>query len=108
MNAITLLLMAQSISQGTADAADSANQAYVQCLFATSRAASAARLSVDVFENKLASSCAAEENDAVRALTAALRQRGESNAASTARQAVSDARRSVVETYRRATELQLY
>ena len=81
-------------------AADEANGAYVQCLFATSRAANSARLSVEQFERKLAGSCLAEEDELVRSGVAVMRHRGEPNAEATVRREASDARRSVVNTFR--------
>ena len=76
------------------DEADAANLAYVQCLFATSRAASAARLSVDAFEQKLAGSCRSEQRALKRLEPANLHGLDEA------------ARQQVVETYRRALELE--
>ena len=105
MIALALLLAAQGVPQSLLDAADEANGAYVQCLFATSRAANTARLTVDEFERKLASSCTAEEAAAVRTGTAVLRHRGEPNAASSTRQLTQEARRSVVATYRETLKL---
>lgn len=94
-----LLLAAEAVPQELLAAADEANGAYVQCLFATSRAAHSARLAVDEFERKLAASCLAEEEVLVRTGTAVLGRR-ETGAQSTVRREARDARRSVVDTYR--------
>lgn len=106
MIAVALLLSAQSVPHAVLDAADQANGAYVQCLFATSRAASASRMSADVFEARLAAACTAEQQAVVQAMTAVLQGRGERNAAAVARRAAEDARRSVLDTYRQALNLQ--
>ena len=105
MIAVALLLAAQSVPQSLLTAADDASSAYVQCLFATSRAADGAGLSVEAFERKLASVCITEEERVVRAMTAVLHRRGEANAASSAKQLADDSRRSVVETYRQISQL---
>jgi len=105
MIAAALLITVQAVPQNMLTAADDANAAYVQCLFQTSRAANAARLSLEAFETKLAASCIAEEQELVRTGTAVLNRRGQANAASNARQLAKDARRSVVQTYRQILEL---
>jgi len=102
MIALALLLIAQA----STDLADEANGAYVQCLFARSRAANEARLSLSEFEGRLASSCAAEEQTSVRATAAVLARRGERNAAGTARRLAASARQQVIDSYRRAIELE--
>ena len=105
MIAIAILLFAQAVPQSMLAAADDADAAYVQCLFATSRAANGAGLSLEAFERKLASACHEEEEASVRAGTAVLIARGEPNAASSERQMAEEARRSVVDTYRKILEL---
>lgn len=80
--------------------ADAANGAYVQCLFAVSRAANRARLSVEQFEAKLASSCTAEEEAVVRTEIPILRLKGVKDAASAARREAKESRASVIDTYR--------
>ena len=100
MIAAALMMVAQPVPQNALAAADEANAAYVQCLFATSRAASGAHLSADDFERKLASACVGEEETLVRTGVAVLRARGHSNAEAAARQLAKDARRSVLDTYR--------
>ena len=97
---IAILLAAQPIPQRLEAASDEAGGAYVQCLFAESRAANAARLGVDEFERKLAGSCTAEEEAVVRTGIPILRLKGVANPAASARQEARDARRSVVDTYR--------
>jgi hypothetical protein len=105
MNAIALLLAAQAVPPAMLEAADRANQAYVQCLFAVSRSASAVHVDVEAFRGRLASACTSEEAALVRAGAAVLARRGEPNAASKMRQVTQDARRSVVDTYRFAAQL---
>jgi hypothetical protein len=102
---MALLLAAQAVPQSLLAAADEANGAYVQCLFATSRTANGAHLALEQFERKLAASCLREEDDLVRTGTAVLTRRGERNAASRARQEAKDARRSVLDTYRQNLKL---
>jgi hypothetical protein len=99
---IVLLLAAQAIPQSLLAASDEATGAYVQCLFAVSRAANAARLGADEFERKLVSSCLAEEKAVVRTGIPILRLKGAADAAADARREAQDARRSVVDTYRQA------
>lgn len=105
MIALALLLATEAVPQSMVAAADDANGAYVQCLFATSRAANGAHLSLEAFESRLAASCITEEQEVVRTGTAVLSRRGEANAASSARQSAKDARRSVIQTYRQILEL---
>ena len=100
MIGVALLIAVQPMPAELLGPADEANAAYVQCLFAESRAANAARLGVDEFERKLAGSCTAEEEAVVRTGIAILRLKGVANPAASARQQARDARRSVVETYR--------
>jgi len=102
---IALLLAAQAMPQSLLGPADEANGAYVQCLFATSRAAHSARLGVEDFERKLSSSCLAEEEAVVRTGIPLLRLKGVANPAWAARQEAQDARRSVVDTYRMTLQL---
>ena len=73
------------------DAADAANLAFTQCLFATSRAASEARLSPSALEQKLANSCMSQQRDLERAY-GGTRVHGLTEAA----------RRQVVDDYRKA------
>ena len=100
MIALALLIAAQAVPQSIMVAANEANGAYVQCLFATSRAANSARLSVDEFERKLAGSCLTEEQELLRTGADVMRTRGQPNAEATIRQEAADARRSVVSTFR--------
>ena len=87
---IFVLLISAAASSADADAA---NLAYVQCLFAQSRAAHESRLLPDQFEALLARSCPAEELALV-------------NAAPDAAQTAAQARQMVVDDYRRTVELQ--
>jgi hypothetical protein len=98
---IALLLAAQAIPQNLESPADEAAGAYAQCLFAVSRAANRAGLAAEAFERKLASSCLAEEEAVVRTAIPIFRLKGMADPVSSARQNAQDARRSVVETYRK-------
>ena len=102
---IALLIAAQAMPEELLGPADEANGAYVQCLFAVSRAANRARLSVDEFERKLASACLAEEEALVRTGIPILRLKGEPDPASRVKQEAQEARRSVLDTYRKVLEL---
>ena len=106
MIGIALILAAEPVPQTMLATADEANAAYVQCLFATSRAAMSAHLSAEAFERKLGSACIPEEDAVVRAGTAVLLRRGEPNSSSSAKRVAEEARRSVVESYRQALALQ--
>jgi hypothetical protein len=106
MIALAMLIAAQAGPSALASAADDASGAYIQCLFATSRAATRDRLSVGQFESRLASSCIAEEQTVVRTTAAVLVRRGERNAASSARQLAHSARQQVIDDYQRAIELE--
>ena len=104
MIAVAIVLAAQGVPQSMLAAADEANAAFVQCLFAVSRAANGARLGADEFERKLGSSCLAEEAAVVRTGIIVLRRRGVSDPESTVRREAQDARRSVLDTYRKGLE----
>ena len=86
--------------------ADAANAAYTQCLFAVSRNANAAHLSVGAFEEKLERSCASEQADLERTAERIFKARGESDASSRAQQLANDSRRMVVDSYRKTREIQ--
>jgi hypothetical protein len=101
-----MLIAVQAAPSALSSAADDASGAYIQCLFAASRAASADRLSVGQFQSRLGSSCIAEEQTVVRTTAAVLAQRGEPNAAGNARQLAHSARQQVIDDYRRALELE--
>src|SRR3954463_9034799 len=61
MIVLAFLAATQPVPVTLLDKADAASAAYVQCLYAVSRNANAARLSDGEFERKLADSCLAEE-----------------------------------------------
>jgi hypothetical protein len=105
MIAVALLLGAQPVPQAMLATSDEATGAFVSCLFATSRSAHEARLSVGDFETRLSTSCNGEEEALIRATTTVLTHRGERNAQTTARQLARDSRTSVVNTYRQTIEL---
>ena len=98
-----LVLMA---GVSAASNADAANEAYTQCLFASSREAHAAHLSVSAFEARLATACDAEQAELERALARILASRGEVSASARAKRLTVDARRMVVDSYRRTQELE--
>jgi hypothetical protein len=97
-----LLLTAAGL---TADA-DASNLAYTQCLFATSRAANEARLSVGAFEERLATACRAEQRVVERSMGRVFAQRGERDGTASAHRLAEEARRGMVDTYRRTLELE--
>ena len=72
---------AACLGQMTLDA-DQANAAYTRCLFASSREASAAQLSVSAFEARLETACDAEQAELERAAARIFASRGEANALS--------------------------
>jgi hypothetical protein len=86
--------------------ADEANAAYTRCLFASSREASAAQLSVSAFEARLETACDAEQAELERAAARIFASRGEANASARAKRMTVDARRMVVDSYRRTQELE--
>ena len=98
-----LLLIAANVRT---DAADAANAAYVQCLFATSREAHAAQLPVDAFQQRLSTACSAEQRAFESTAAKVLVERGESNPAGKAKSLAEQARQQVINDYRRALELE--
>jgi hypothetical protein len=96
---ITLALLLAGAPAALVRNADEANKTYIECLFATSRAADANGLSVAEFSRRLAGACGAEEQRARAALTQVLAANGERNPAAAARQAALEARSSVAATY---------
>ena len=101
-----MILAALLLFAAPADAADAANMAFTQCLFATSRSANGAHLSPGAFAQKLAGTCHSEQHALETAMAAILRQRGEANAAASAHNLAEDSRRTVIEDYRRAIEIE--
>src|SRR4051794_23397068 len=106
MMIIGLLLFAAGEPAGLSAEADAANLAFTQCLFATSRAASEARLSAGTFEQRLATACPAEQRAVERAIGEILALRGDRNAAASARQVSAGARQRVIDNYRRTLDLE--
>ena len=98
MITLALLLAAQPAPALVAKA-DEASQTYISCLFAKSREAHGARVPVGEFKRALTTACTAEERAARELMTQVLSERGDANAAATARQTMSDARSSVSGTY---------
>ena len=99
---IVLFLAAAAVPPAMLAEGDARNQAFVTCLFAASREASAGGLSTAEFELMLAPRCQAE-GDRLAALMAevlVLRGMSQATARREARQAVDDARAGVVATYR--------
>ena len=103
---IGFILLAAALGAAPPVEANDASLTYVQCLFATSREASGARLSTSAFEQKLANACTAEQSAAERSLAKVLAQRGEANASAAAREVASAARPHVIDTYRNLLELE--
>ena len=86
--------------------ADAANATYTQCLFAVSRNANAAHLSVGTFEQKLEHSCTSEQAELERAAARIFKARGEADASPKAKRVTNDSRRMVLDSYRRTRELE--
>lgn len=99
MTTLLALLIAVQPAPALVEKADQASQAYIGCLFATSREAHGSRLPLAEFKRKLAKACQAEERLARAAATRLLAERGEPNPAASAERMMSDARRSVAATY---------
>jgi hypothetical protein len=93
------LLIAAQPAPGLVEQADRASQAYIGCLFATSREAHGARLPPGEFDSKLANACQTEQRAAQRLMTRLLSERGEASPASKAEQMMGEARSSVSATY---------
>ena len=86
--------------------ADAANLEYTQCLFAASREASAAQLSVGAFEQKLARACAREQQALEDTAGRVLTSRGDRHGATRAHDLAVQARQQVIDAYRNALELE--
>lgn len=97
-----LLLFAVSVP----DESDAVSLAYTQCLFASSRAASAARLSADAFERRLATACIAEQRELERIAAKIFARRGDPDAAASAHRLGQSARQEIIANYRKALELE--
>lgn len=97
---LAFLAAAQIVPAGISDAADAANEAYVGCLFAVSRSADGAGLTVTDFERKLAVSCLAEGRASIRIDAKIRALRGEREPARKADAWDSETRRSFVDDYR--------
>jgi hypothetical protein len=91
---IGLFMLAASAAASPTDAADAANLAFTQCLFATSREASAARISPSLLEQRLARSCIAEQRELER------------STGPRAGALADTARQQVVDAYRKALDLE--
>ena len=101
MSLLLLSLAAASVPQALLDRADSANQAFVECLFAVSRTASAQQLSAQGFDARIEGACQAEERALVEAGAKVLTARGEQSTQAKAARAASDARQMVRQQYHR-------
>lgn len=101
-----MIIAALLLFAAPTDEADAANMAFTTCLFATSRSAHAAHLSVGAFEQKLASTCWSEQHVLERAMATIFRRRGEPNPAASAHSLAEDSRRALVQDYRRVIELE--
>lgn len=101
-----LLAMLLATQSDLVAKADQANYDYTACLSAQSREAHAARLSLADFKRKLANACIAEERQMQNLMTRVLTQRGEANAASTAKKSTRDSRAGVLRTYESLPEIE--
>lgn len=85
--------------------ADDANSAFVGCLFAYSREASAAGVSASGFEDRLAQHCASEQRELQDISVRIFRLRGDSDALGRAQRLARAARSGVAEQYRKSIAL---
>ncbi len=106
MMLVAILMAAAPVPKALLSKADDANRDYVQCLFATSRAAHSANLSIDQFERKLAASCQAEERATQDASVSIFRFRGDPDPVTKAHRLSREARQGLVEDYRRYFEVE--
>lgn len=105
-SAIIGLLIAAQVPQALMNRTDEASLAYVSCLFSVVREANAARLSQSAFEQRLNTSCRAEER-AERALAIeVLRLRGEASPERSVDLLDRQIRQGMVEDYRALPEKQ--
>ncbi len=102
---IALLVLAAAAGAPT-DEADAANLAYTQCLFATSREAHSAHLSVDAFDQRLATACLPEQRFVERTTAKVLARRADRDSTAEAIHLAEQARQQVVEDYRQALDLE--
>lgn len=103
---IFLTLAATAVPQSLLDAADAANLAHTQCVFATMRAANQAHLPAGELDAKLRSNCSSEAKTLRRISTRISTLRGEPNLEATAQQLIDDSYATVVEEYRRLPEIE--
>lgn len=103
---IGLMLWAQAVPDRLMAEADAANLSYTQCLFAVSREAHGAGLSIAAFERRLATRCLAEERELAALSARIFTVRGDRDGAATANRLTRDARSGMVENYRRTLELE--
>lgn len=103
---IGLLLWAQVVPDSLMARADAANLSYTQCLFAASREAHGAGQSVAAFERRLATRCLAEERELASASARIFTLRGDPAGMAKANQLTREARRGMVENYRRIPEFE--
>jgi hypothetical protein len=106
MIALALAIAAAAVPRTLLDAADAANLAHAQCLFATMRAANQAHLPADAFERRLKSACSAEAQRLRRVSAKVFAARGESDPGAKADRLIEGGYRSAVEEYRRLPEME--
>lgn len=99
---IALLLAAAPIPRELADAGDESAARFTQCLFAQSRQAHSANLSVAEFRRRLSAQCLVEERALAAVSSRIDRLRGEPGQTV---QLIAGTRRGVVEAYRSALML---
>ena len=104
MIAIALLFAAADVPQSLLNAADDANLAYTQCMFATMRAANQAHVSASGFESRLRSNCSAEAERLSTVSARIFAARGHANPAAEADRMMEEDYRSSVEEYRQLPE----
>lgn len=104
MIALALAIAAADVPQSLLDEADATNLAYTQCAFAAERSAHEAGLSISAFEQKLASSCVAEERGLRAASARIFRARGNRDADAQAERLIRSSRQTMVDSFRRLPE----
>ena len=106
MIVIALFAAAAAVPQSLLDEADAASLAHTECEFATVRAANQARLPAAALEERLGTSCAAEERALRSASIRVFRARGNPNPDVEADRMIRNGRRLMVENYRKLPEIE--
>jgi hypothetical protein len=106
MIALALAIAAAAVPRNLLDAADAANLAHTQCVFATMRDANQEKVPAGEFERRLRSACSAEAQRLRSASTKIFAARGESGPGAKADRLIEDVYRSIVDEYRRLPEIE--